>query len=516
MFFKCISFSIINLIISQIFTVFFSNFLKKFKRTLSFSKKNLFPTIRNSSFREKFPMNHHHSYKVGSPLRINRFLSTSSPTHSKSPSPHVSSSRSKKKSLGRFIPTKVVSNDLYELFLRDFDEKATENISPKETISMRTETQTQTYSKLLKTNMSPSKSSKMLRFNSEDENRDNFNRSPHKYQFLEDEFPIPTANRKIPKLPYKQLDSPGLRDDFYLNLLDWSSENFLAIGLERKVYTWSAYNNKSQKILELENQEDYIGSIAWSQNGHQIALGNNFGEIRLFDLVKSKFLSHSLPHALRIGSLAWNGNLLASGSRDKKVVISDMRTGQAIFNINAHKQEICGLKWSFDENLLASGGNDNKVNVFSLRQQKDYARFCSHTAAVKALAWNPHRTNILATGGGTSDRTIRFWNLHDAREILCVDSGSQVCNLMFSKNSEELVSTHGYSLNQINVWKYPTMEKLTSLTGHSMRVLFLAGSPCGENIVTGAGDETLMFWNVFPPSEKRNINGLMGGRMDLR
>ena len=42
------------------------------------------------------------------------------------------------------------------------------------------------------------------------------------------------------------------------------------------------------------------------------------------------------------------------------------------------------------------------------------------------------------------------------------------------------------------------MKKVTTLTGHSMRVLYLAMSPDGENIVTGAGDETLRFWKVFP------------------
>jgi WD40 repeat protein len=29
-------------------------------------------------------------------------------------------------------------------------------------------------------------------------------------------------------------------------------------------------------------------------------------------------------------------------------------------------------------------------------------------------------------------------------------------------------------------------------------VLYLAMSPDGQSIVTGAGDETLRFWNVFP------------------
>ena len=79
-----------------------------------------------------------------------------------------------------------------------------------------------------------------------------------------------------------------------------------------------------------------------------------------------------------------------------------------------------------------------------------------------------------------------------------MDTGSQVCNLVWSKNVNELVSTHGYSQNQIVVWRYPGMSKLATLTGHTMRVLYLAVSPDGQTIVTGAGDETLRFWNCFP------------------
>ena len=66
-------------------------------------------------------------------------------------------------------------------------------------------------------------------------------------------------------------------------------------------------------------------------------------------------------------------------------------------------------------------------------------------------------------------------------------AGSQVCNLSWSKNVNEIVSTHGYSQNQIIVWKHPTMTKLATLTGHTLRVLYLAVSPDGQTIVTGAG-----------------------------
>lgn len=40
------------------------------------------------------------------------------------------------------------------------------------------------------------------------------------------------------------LDAPSLQDDFYLNLVDWSSQNVLAVGLGTCVYLWSASNSK--------------------------------------------------------------------------------------------------------------------------------------------------------------------------------------------------------------------------------------------------------------------------------
>ena len=46
--------------------------------------------------------------------------------------------------------------------------------------------------------------------------------------------------RKIAKVPFKVLDAPQLQDDFYLNLVDWSSSNVLAVGLSGSVYIWSA------------------------------------------------------------------------------------------------------------------------------------------------------------------------------------------------------------------------------------------------------------------------------------
>jgi cell division cycle 20-like protein 1 (cofactor of APC complex) len=84
---------------------------------------------------------------------------------------------------------------------------------------------------------------------------------------------------------------------------------------------------------------------------------------------------------------------------------------------------------------------------------------------------------MLATGGGSTDKTIKLWDINEMKCTRTTETGSQVCNMLFSNATDELVSTHGYSLNSIVVWKTKTMEKLTTLHGHTFRVLYLAKSP---------------------------------------
>jgi cell division cycle 20-like protein 1 (cofactor of APC complex) len=44
-------------------------------------------------------------------------------------------------------------------------------------------------------------------------------------------------------------------------------------------------------------------------------------------------------------------------------------------------------------------------------------------------------------------------------------------------------------------------------------------SPCGKTVVTGAGDETLRFWNIFPSAKNKNEgkeSSLFPSCIDLR
>lgn len=59
------------------------------------------------------------------------------------------------------------------------------------------------------------------------------------------------VKKNIRLSPEKVLDAPELRDDYYLNLLDWSSRGPLSIGLNDKVYLYTPAS-----IRELTQKED--------------------------------------------------------------------------------------------------------------------------------------------------------------------------------------------------------------------------------------------------------------------
>jgi cell division cycle 20-like protein 1 (cofactor of APC complex) len=71
------------------------------------------------------------------------------------------------------------------------------------------------------------------------------------------------APRQVSKVPYKVLDAPDLADDFYLNLVDWGSQNVLAVGLGGCVYLWDGGTGNVSKLVDLGNVG--VTSVGWIQ-----------------------------------------------------------------------------------------------------------------------------------------------------------------------------------------------------------------------------------------------------------
>lgn len=326
-----------------------------------------------------------------------------------------------------------------------------------------------------------------------------------------------SAPRQVQSVPEKILDAPDFLDDFYLNLIDWSSTNNLAVALNKDLYIWNATTKDIYQLMSLnENSNDYISSVSWIQKGNILAVGNSKSVVELWDVNKKVCLrqmkSHKAQTTNRVGALAWNSHLLCSGSRSGEIHAHDVRIAQHhTSTYKLHSQEVCGLKWSPDYRYLASGANDNLVGIWestkhstssSQTAEEPLQVFREHNAAVKALAWCPWQHNILATGGGTADKHVKIWNVHSGSILHDLNLESQISAIFWSSAYKELITSHGLPNNQLSIWKYPEMTKTIDLMGHANRILGMSMSPDEESVVSIGADETLRFWKCFAVDER--------------
>ncbi|KAI8818520.1 WD40-repeat-containing domain protein [Fimicolochytrium jonesii] len=344
---------------------------------------------------------------------------------------------------------------------------------------------------------------------------------------LEDERAL-TKQRIIPRTPERVLDAPGMRNDYYIDVLDWSADNILAVGLGNKVYLWEEHTSAIHELWTVD-EDDYIASCKFSPDGSRLAVGTNEGRCEIFTVPRLRFKEGRclarIRHRDGLGALIWckkDDNLyLTTG--DKKGTIRVYNTTERRAGASAgqslqqrthcvlvrewegtHTDRIVGLKWTKDARLLASGGNDNLVVIWQLERETPKHIIRDHMSAVRALDWCPWDEDLLATGGGLDDRKIRVYTSRGEKRLE-IETGSQVCSLHWSPYAQnhhrELISTHHTLGDQLIIWHWPSMREVGRLPGHTQRPLFLAVSPGGEVVVTGSGDENLKFWKCWALSD---------------
>lgn len=296
-------------------------------------------------------------------------------------------------------------------------------------------------------------------------------------------------------------------DDFYLNTLDWSSKNIIAIARTDEVDTLNVSNKNKKQLMSSNFIEEYITSLSFTQDGCSLGVGTS-DLVSVLDVETGKRLRWLDGHYSRVAVLAWNYHLLASANKNGFIMISDVRIKEhLIYKLYSHKKEVCGFKWNEDACHFISGGNDNVINYWSLsvNRRTPIYKITDNCSAVKALAWCPWQSNVFVSGGGTDDGHLRFYNSSNGECINKINTKSQISSVIWSKQNEEVLSSHGHSKHQISVWNYKDLSKIADLTGHESRILNMVMSPNGETIATNSGDDTLRLWDIIDSKKDKKI-----------
>lgn len=226
--------------------------------------------------------------------------------------------------------------------------------------------------------------------------------------------PTPTRTRTkkvkpVPIIPFRVLDAPALRDDYYCSLLAYSPTlQCLAVGLGPHVYLWSETRTSTQKNIPdslTAPLAAHVTSISFSsaEGGSAIlGIGRADGRITLWSPLdrEPRFDSEQpspvscicfRPNTVRrasvrdscttvvteellVGDEAGNVYIYAIEwpSQDQRDLFDWHGSMTLLARISCHSQQVCGIAWSPDGEFFATGGNDNQLFLFETKKVLKY------------------------------------------------------------------------------------------------------------------------------------------------
>ncbi|GAO15018.1 hypothetical protein UVI_02027570 [Ustilaginoidea virens] len=370
---------------------------------------------------------------------------------------------------------------------------------------------------------------------------------PQVFSMLNETRNHPSSSRSLPVAPFRVLDAPNLRNDFYCSTLAYSqSFQTLAVGLGNVVYTWSDKEGV-RSVNGHQSDGVWLTTLSFSsEKGDKgvFAAGRSDCSVVVMSLAEAApRFEIQQPHA--VSCLSWRSCPVLRQScnpfsSDELVPTEDLVVGDEsgtlyyyvvewsrdlahhwpgsitlVARISVHRQQICGLAWSADGELFASGANDNLCALFQVCEV--LAPHDVHQAAVKAIAFCPWLKGLVATGGGSNDKQIHFFHTSSGSSLATISVAAQVTSLIWSSSKREIAATFGYAHPEhpyrIAVFSWPDCSRIAVIPWETeLRALHAVpysrvfkkqrnsdrrSTVVNECIVVASSDEKVKFFEVW-------------------
>ena len=219
---------------------------------------------------------------------------------------------------------------------------------------------------------------------------------------------------------------------------------------------WNAETAKAQEPVFTEH-ERWIRAAAFLPNGVVfIDRTSSDGAVHLWRATGESQGLFTLPDFFGTAEFSPDGRTLASVHGNDTILLWDLATGEQRATLEGHIHWIFELAFSPDSKTLASSGGDKAVFLWDVDSGEHRATLGKQESA-----------------GGRRD---------------------DVFGLAFSPDGKTLASSGVYG--PIQLWDVDTLQRLSTLRGHTGEVNALAFSPDGGTLASGGWDGTILLWKL--------------------
>ncbi|MFM1802195.1 MAG: Serine/threonine-protein kinase PrkC, partial [Planctomycetota bacterium] len=272
---------------------------------------------------------------------------------------------------------------------------------------------------------------------------------------------------------------------------------------------------KAEVIREIEVHDKAIDGLAISPDGNLLAIADEIGEIRLFQLPDLELIIHEKKHTSEISDLKFSSNSqkLISSSRDGTLNVWNIETqgNQRVYlkSISNPLQanELFAMAMLPDPELVAVGAMDGTVRVLNINTGNEQHILHGHYEKLDGVVLSSDQKWLVSIA---RDRSICCWDLSTYtlgnRINLLIPSQDRLLNSEMGRQVDifsQLI--HIPELNSIAVdtgfgtidlFHIPSGIRMGVLRGHQRPVWTMAYLPWSNQVASFARDRTMRVWDA--------------------
>jgi len=191
-----------------------------------------------------------------------------------------------------------------------------------------------------------------------------------------------------------------------------------------------------------------------------------------------------------------NSKWIASGSRDKKVKIWDVKTGLCRETKFGHTNTVNSVVITPDGKTVFSAAMDSTICRWQLGAPNPTIVLKGHSHSVKGLAVTVVGKTLLSCSANEGPPTWRAWDISTNEFFLTAqDIGNAVIHsIVVSRFGSKVIS--GGSDSTVKGWNLESGELIQILRGHSGDVSSVQLMPDERFVVSGSHDKTVKVWDM--------------------